>query len=309
MIVDCHMHIWRYPDHFNRDIIRTFVPPRRKDAPDEWFKTAFDSPVEHYLELAEGIVDKAIVQGIQMSKSLGISVRNDYISEIVRQYPDKLAWCCAVNPVEEGAPEEVERCVKELGAIGVGELGPTYQWFYLNDKRCFPTYEKIQELGVPLVIHAGAATASKARAVFGNILLVDEVAFMFPKMKIVIAHLGFYQYQDAIYVIRKNPNVYGDISMISSMAGLDRTHIPRHLPEVLFPQYHWFYPLLYYFAQTFGARDKLIWGTDWSGANPRTQFELISNLSNELKKYNLPEIPEEALHNILHKNWQKVFEL
>lgn len=309
MIVDCHMHIWKYPDHFKKDIIRLNVPPKKRDMPDDWFKQAWDSPIERYLELGDGVVDKAIMLGIHFPQTLGISVPNDFLASTAKKYPDKLAWCCCVNPTEKGAAKEVERCVKELGAVGVGEIGPVYQWFYVDDEKCFPLYEKIQELGVPLVIHAGPSTPQRCLLKYAEVLRLDEVAYRFPNMKIVICHLGSYKYEDAVYLIKKHPNVFGDISLLTAHSGLDKLTLSKYLPEVQFSYYHWLYPLLYYFTQTFGQTDKLLWGTDWSGCSPKTGVELLSGVNKELKKYDLPEIPEKSIHNILHENWKKVFKL
>jgi len=307
MIVDTHMHIWRYPEHFDKDVMLLNLPPRRRNMPDEWYKKVWDSPIERYFELAAGIVDKAVIQGINMPKSLGITVPSDYIVEAVKRYPDKLAWCCAVNPTERDAAKEVERCVKELGAVGVGELGCGYQYFYADDERCLPVYKKAQELGVPVFIHAGPSQSRRHRLIYDDVSRVDEVAINFPDLKIVIAHMGYYRYEEALHIVQKHDNVFADVSWLPAIAGLDRTVLPRYLPQVQFPWYHWLYPLLYYFSATFGLTDKLLWGTDWSGASPKPCYQALINVNEHLRKFNLPEIPVESIHNILHENWKKVF--
>ena len=120
VLVDCHMHTWTYPDHLVKEVIRKLVPPKRRDMPEDWFKKVWDAPIERYLAEAEGVVDKAILQGIRFPKN-GFDVPNVFLAQTAREHPDKLAWCCCINPTDEGAVEELERCVKELGAVGVGE--------------------------------------------------------------------------------------------------------------------------------------------------------------------------------------------
>jgi predicted TIM-barrel fold metal-dependent hydrolase len=65
--------------------------------------------------------------------------------------------------------------------------------------------------------------------------------------------------------------------------------------------------LLYYFSQPFGDPDKLLFGSDWSLGSPLRNIEVINGTNEMLRKLNLPEIPEQHLHNILHENWKKIF--
>ncbi len=309
MIVDCHAHSSRYPDHFIRDIFISSMPAEQRGRSDEWFKRAWDNPVENYLAQMEGAVDKAILIPTRCPDLRGMDVPNDYVAELVKKYPDKLAGMCSVIPTREGAVAELERAVKELGLIGL-KLNPPDQGFDPTDEKiAFPIYEKAQELGIPVVFHAGHSEVRKAQLKFANVLLLDEVAINFPELKIVIAHMGYYHYQDTVALMTKHDNVFADISWLVSVAALDRRAIPWHLPVVEYPYFQLLFPILYYFTQTHGTSDKLIFGSDWPGASPRRAVEVIQNLNSMLKEYNLPQLPRIAIYNILHRNWRQVFKL
>jgi hypothetical protein len=308
MIVDCHIHVWRYPDHFNKEAMLANQPRRRRDWPDEKFKRMWDMPIESYLPQMEGIVEKAIVQGQKSWDTYGVDVPNEYIAQIVGKYPDKLNWCCCVVPTEPGAAVEVEKCVKEWGAIGVGELGPGYAGYRANDEKCFPVYEKVQELGVPVIFHAGPGKPKKFRMSSANVLDLDDIAITFPDLKIVIAHMGGYKYEDAIYLLQKHENVFADISLLVRDSGMDRSMLSSYLPVVEFPYFHLLHPLLYYFTQTFGPTDKLIWATDSAGP-PKVSYDILVNINTILRKYKLPEIPQDSITKIFHENWKKVFNI
>lgn len=309
MIVDCHVHFWRYPQHFNKEAMLANQPRRRRDWAEEKFQAMWDNPPEGYLAEMDGVVEKAIILGLKSWATFGVETPNDWLAEIVQRYPDKFAWCCCVVPTQEGAVEEVERCVKEKGAVGIGELGPAYGAYYANDERCFPVYKKAMELGVPVVIHASPSQPARLRMAYGDIYAVDDIAIRFPELKIVIAHMGYYKYEDALHLVQKHENVFADISWLAGIAGLDRRAIPRYLPVVNFPYYHWLHPLLYYFSQTWGPTDKLLYGTDWAAVSPKEGVAILMGVNETLRKYNLPEIPEKSLHNILEENWKKVFDL
>lgn len=308
MLVDCHIHAWRYPEHFNKEAMLANQPPRRRSWPDEKFKKMWDMPIENYLPQMEGLVDKAILQGLKAWGTQGIDIPNEYIANLVKQYPNKFAWCCCVIPTEEGAVEEVEKCVKEWGAIGVGELGPGYGGYRANDERAFGVYEKAVELGVPVIIHAGPGKPRNFRMSGADVWAIDDIAIAFPELKIVIAHMGGYTYQDTIWLMQKHENVFADVSLLVRDSGLDRSMLSRYLPVVEYPYFHLFYPLLYYFSQTFGPTDKLLWGTD-SASPPQKSFDILMNINDYLRKYNLPEIPQQSINNIVYENWKKVFNL
>lgn len=308
MIVDCMMHVWRYPEHFNRETFLLNEPPRRRSWDDERIKKHIDCPIESYLAEMEGVVDKAVLVGDRFRETFGVDVPNDYTAEIVKRYPDKFVGVGGVYPTEEGAAEEVERCVKELGLVGI-KISPPYQLFHANDQRCFPVYKKAQELGIPILIHAGFARPRLARLSYVNILALDDIAIEFPELKIVLVHLGHYKYEDAIHLMQKHDNIFADISWLTSVAGLDRRAIPWDLPVVDYPYFHWLYPLLYYFTQTFGLTDKLLFASDFPSCSPKKMVELLKNINPMLKELNLPQIPRTSIDSILNRNWRKVFNI
>jgi uncharacterized protein len=307
VIVDTHMHVWRYPEHFNKQAMLDNQPERRRSWPDEKFKAIWDSPIEAYLKAAEGVVDKAILMGLSSAATFGVTVPNDYLADLKKEYPDKLEWACCLDPTQPGAIAEMERCVLKLGAIAVGELGPAYQSFYFNDERAYPFYERAQEMEIPIVVHAGPAQSRNLRLKYGDVLRVDDVAIDFPRLKIVICHMGYYKFDDAIHLTQKHDNVFMDCSWLTELAGLDRMITPKYLPVVTNPTFHLLYPLMRYWAQSWGGTDKLLWGTDWTGSHPQTSLEILLNLNQTLKQFGFPEVPQKTLDNIARENWKKVY--
>lgn len=308
MIVDCHVNTWRWDEHCNGEVIRLNELPRRRSWPDERLKKAWDNPIESYLSEMGDVVDKGIILPLQYGKTFGVHVPNDYVAELVKKYPDKLAAFCSVVPTEEGAVEELERGVTQLGLIGL-KMSPTYQCFYPHDEKYFPLYQKAQDLGVPVAFHTGFSQPRRARLIYGNLVFIDELAHNFPDLKIIIGHMGYYHYEDTISLVMKHDNVFADISWLPSLAGLDRHALRRELPVIQYPYLHFLYPLLYYFTQTFGMPNKLLFGSDWPTTSPKDYVELLEKRLNlMLTEMHLPEIPEQNIHDILHENWKQVFD-
>lgn len=307
MIVDTHMHSWLYPGHWNKPVMLLNQPERRRSWPDDKFKAMWDNPIEAYLEETEGIIDKAILMSLKTSETFGLTTPEDYLAGLKKRYPDRIEWCCAMDPTQPEAIPELERCVNELGAIGVGEISPPYQGFYFNDERAYPFYEKVQEMGIPLIVHAGPAHPKNLRMKYADVLHVDDVAIDFPKLKIVIAHMGYYKYEDAIHLAMKHDNVFMDCTWLTSLAGLDRKTIPKYLPVVFNPYIKLLSPLLQYWAETWGFTDKILWGSDWPATHPKTSLDVLLNLNKTLSEMNCPTVPQQVLDNIVYENWRQVY--
>ena len=87
MVFDVHVHSWRYPEHFNREMIVEESPPHRRTWDDERFKRIYDQPIENYLQDAEGTVDRGLLLGIKARDTLGVEVPNDYLADVARAHP------------------------------------------------------------------------------------------------------------------------------------------------------------------------------------------------------------------------------
>jgi 2,3-dihydroxybenzoate decarboxylase len=133
---------------------------------------------------------------------------NDHLAEVVRARPDRFA-AFATTPLrhpEEGA-DELQRAVEQLGLAGTMLFGQT-GGRYLDDRSFDPFWERVQDLGVPVYLHAADAAAVPAsqagrpelrgptwswtaettthalRMVFGGVF--DR----FPRVRVVLGHMG-----------------------------------------------------------------------------------------------------------------------
>jgi predicted TIM-barrel fold metal-dependent hydrolase len=78
---------------------------------------------------------------------------NDNAHKIVGESNGRLFSTACVPPWDfKENVYELERCVKELGAVGV-QLACHYGQLYLDDEAFRPMLRKISELGIPVVVH------------------------------------------------------------------------------------------------------------------------------------------------------------
>ena len=303
MIFDCHTHHFRYPDHFPDDkyVTDAIIPLRGEEAAEET-RQHLDRPASVILDLMdEAGVDKSLVLGFKAPETMYIDVANNDLAEEVKPHRERLSWACCVVMTEPDAAKEVERCVKELGAAAIEEIGPGYALHRMDDPRCFPVYEVAQSLDVPILIHAGQNQPSNTLFDHGDLAALDAVCVKFPNVTIVLCHFGDPFYQEGAFLLSKHENLYADVSQMPGHAGLS----PRKPARVSAPSLHIDLPLLYYFSMPLGDTDKLLWGSDMD--TPKESLDGFRGVNGRLEKMGMPKIPEDALHRMFHENWQRVF--
>ena len=103
--------------------------------------------------------------------------------------------------------DELERCV-EAGARGV-KLHPIVQRLAPGTAALWPVYELCQELGLPVLFHAGFLGRSEWNALARPAAFRD-VLEAFPDLRVVLAHLGRGHYEDAVALAERFPQVAFD---------------------------------------------------------------------------------------------------
>lgn len=132
-------------------------------------------------------------------------IQNDYIAEIVQQYPGKFIGLGTV-PMQNtsAAIREMDRCINELGLMGI-EIGTNINGKNLDDPIFLDFFEMAEKWEVPLFIHPWE-TLGKDRitrhnlmytvgmpsetALAGASLILGGVMDKYPNLKICFAHGG-----------------------------------------------------------------------------------------------------------------------
>lgn len=160
--------------------------------------------------------------GIDMCVSLNIATSltahttiNNICAEDNAMYDGKMVFFGSVNPLSPDALDELDR-IKTLGIKGI-KVHPDYQGFYTNEKRIYPFYEKVSEIGLPIVFHAGWDCYSP-NDIHSTPLMNRQVALDFPNMKMVLAHFGgLNMWEQVRDLLAGLPNVWFDTAMCKTM--------------------------------------------------------------------------------------------
>ncbi|MEE8355639.1 MAG: amidohydrolase family protein [Candidatus Bathyarchaeia archaeon] len=210
----------------------------------------------------------------------------EQVSTFVSRAPDRLIGFGYVNPTEQGSGDEVLKQREELGLFGL-KLYPTTDGYSVNDPDVFPVYEAASGIGMPIMFHHAGMPDPGDLLKYSDPSLIDEVAFSFPELKIVLAHLGYPRVDETLYVARKHANVWCDISW--PYGNINHPSYPFMLWRDLLT------------ALNLGVINKLIFGTDYPGVRQRPYMDMLMNVNRYATHEDL-KIPHELLNSIATDN-------
>ncbi|MBI4298740.1 MAG: amidohydrolase [Chloroflexi bacterium] len=300
MILDCHLHWRRWPDHFPQVQTKGMTEEQFNQA-----KARSERTAERALkDMGEAGVDKGILVGLKSGRTHGVEVPNELIAEAAKPHAGKLYWGPAVYLNDHGAADELEHCIRDLGAVAIGELSPGYGNYSLADPACSPAYEVAIAYDIPMLIHAGPVGTAKSYLKYANLDDLDEMCVNFPKLKVVLCHMGEPRYHEAANLLSRHANLYADVSMMPLGGGVG-TGPGGGKPTVFHPFPHLDEPILYWFSMPSRNPNKLLWASDVQ--NPKESIEGFRGINGRLKKMGYPTIPEESIERMFHENWKPVF--
>jgi predicted TIM-barrel fold metal-dependent hydrolase len=293
MIIDAHSHIWEEKlvsgdlKHLLEALTERFTP----DDPAQIRNGTIDRLIG---EMDEAGIDKTVLLGLDVglafASELGVREYNDYVADIVRRYPDRIIGFAGVDPRrgKEGIVE-LQRCF-DKGLRGLKLW--TLTGFYPDDESYYPLYEKVAELGIPMLIHTGSGPP-KTYLKFNKPLYVDKVAVDFPEIKIIMAHIGAPWVEEAVAIVIKNPNVYVDMSAWEPVVKAAPIALCQALTQI---------------KMATGSLRQVLFGTDWPLFTPimslREWVEAIRTLEMRapLQMMGLKDFTDEDRRLILGEN-------
>lgn len=221
---------------------------------------------------------------------------NDYIGQLVKEYPDRFIGFAGIDPQRgRTAITELERCVNQLGLKGV-KLYP--HEFYPDDPKFYPFYERVQQLGVPILCHTGSAPAGTYMK-YSRPAYMNTIATDFPKITIICAHLGWPWVNEAIGAATFTPNIYLDISYWGNWYASSPIDFIRTLGQ----------------AKLRCGIEKIVFGSDWplfpQILSLKDWVDAIQTMTTPdiLKQLGFPEITEHDKKLILGDNAAKILDI
>jgi len=162
------------------------------------------------------------------------------------------------------------------------ESNRLYQNVASTDSRFRRILERAEELRIPLLIHQGATFCSDVSLEIANPIQLQPLAIEFPRLVMVIAHLGHPWINETLVLIRKHRNLYADISAL------------YYRP--------WQFYNAFVAAMEYGVLHRLLLGSDYPFTTPQQTIEALRGVNRMTENTNLPRIPEEAIEAMIHRD-------
>ena len=266
---DAHVHVF---------------PPRVFEAIWTWFDT-HAWPIRYRLH-ADEVAEWLVARGVERAWALHYSHRPGLarvLNTFVRELADRHAVLVPFGTVLPGEPDAVrivDEALVDLRLAGL-KLHCHVQKMAPDDPRLFPVYERLSELGRPVVLHAGREPSSDAygfdcRGLCG-IGPIRAVVERFPRLRLVVPHLGQDQWREFFALVRGSDNLYLDTTM--AVGG----YLTDDHPEA---------------ADLLPVAERVIFGTDFPN--------LPYSWGRELAWLRGGGLPDEALERILRGNARRL---
>jgi predicted TIM-barrel fold metal-dependent hydrolase len=272
MIVDCHVNIWN-----DEHVLPLFHQQLARVRPGSIQMRSDADTLSRVMQS----VARAIIFSLRYPDSLGINGDDEVTAAAVQRYPDRFVGFAAVDPRRPDAMELLRYAVEDLGLKGV-KFGPIYNGVPLDDPRLVPVYEYCVRNNLPLTMHMGTTFTRQFWAELGNPIHVEPLALRYPDLKIIMAHMGHPWYEECAIVIRKQPNVYAEISAIY--------YRPWQFYNVMSA------------IQEYKVADKVFFGSDYPFSDPDEGVRLTRAVRAVTAGTALPPVSEETVETIINSN-------
>lgn len=171
-----------------------------------------------------------------------------WMIDICQQYPDRFIPGPVLEPSVRGVENaiwEIEYMHKHHGC-NYCKIYPPGELWLLNDKRYWPLYSKLQELGITLGLHMGAGYVYGANNAACHPAALDEVCRAFYDLNILAFHFGWPWHRELNCLATCYPGLHIGMSFLN-ITMLNR---PRFFSKLLGE------------AIMYAGVDKIIWSQD-----------------------------------------------
>lgn len=158
-------------------------------------------PTRFGMNVAESVKEKSIEKFFAEVDRTGkytgvVSIRknengyeNDALVDLLKAYPERFVGACGI-PTNGGA-ESIRIIEKYIvnGPCITPFMEPGMEGYFMDDEIIFPIYEYCEKNDIPMLISFGGF--HRPTAEYCNPIHADNVASIFPKLKMALCHGGF----------------------------------------------------------------------------------------------------------------------
>lgn len=222
------------PEGFRYIDIHTHLHPQRLfRAIRKWFAERSDWEFEYPTEpelVAAFLRDHGVEHFVYFSYAhkAGIAREiNAWLRATARRVPGGIPLG-TIHPDDPDLMEAVEEALVSYGFKGF-KFHINVQRFFPDDPRVLPVYERLLALDRLLLIHVGSAPWPNA---FDGFPRFARVMDMFPRLKVVVAHMGSLETRQFMALMERCPNLYLDTTMAFAPVRHEHRRIETRLNRI-----------------------------------------------------------------------------
>jgi len=307
-IIDSHFHIWQTLCGLREGKYITKAEKYGKVRKigqhiERWLPPSFENTVvspEIALEYMEMVgVDKAV-----LLQAPCYGNNNEYLSEVVKKYPDKFVAIALIDPREKDlGTNMLEKAIYEQNLCGVKFEIPDYP-FHPDEQKYEPLWDRIVDLDIVVIIDMGWGDSEYDF----QLDAIKRLLSKYEGMKIIFAHLGVSRLWDLkqkepFPVLQKTleladlyKNIWFDLAGVPALY-----QYPNEKEEYPYPRAQSIIKVAY---DKLGP-DKLLWGSDFPTIMVLAECTYKQSL--DVVKKHCVFISEKDKEKILGGNAEKVF--
>ena len=271
MIVDIHTHLIS-PDEIGKslwdDMRRCGISTKTWDYTEDDYKQGTSA------------ADIAVVFGIR-GNATGWNSDNEKVARFAAADTKRYIFFASIDPSEDDYMDQLAYSHQRLNCRGI-KLGPIYQGVHPHDPRYYKIYEYCQKYGLVILTHMAAVFVSGVYLEYARPILMDKVACDFPDLRIILAHLGHPWIDETIAIVRKQPNLFADISAL------------------------YYRPWQFYNAlkilEEYNTSSKVFFGSDFPACTTQGSIDGLKNVNKIIEGSGLPMVSDALIDEILYKN-------
>lgn len=268
MIIDSHVHLFPTKE-VGKMVLESFDEQYGEEMKDKGVAhyVSLGTPDEYVEDMKRAGIDKGVVLSFAPDNQL--KNNNFWTVAITRpgrnkpaKYPMLIPFV-SVSPTMKGKKpvEELEHKL-EWGMKGL-KIHPIAQKFAPDDKRMRPVYQWLVEHDLPITAHSGINVIQDETTHYGEPKRWLSVLEEFPKLKLILAHLGNGFWDQTIEIAKKYPGVMFDTAVAISYINSDSRLDDNEAIELI---------------RTIGA-ERILFGSDYPWIDPKGDIERINSLN------------------------------
>lgn len=200
---------------------------------------------------------------------------NPWVAGYCATDPRRLVAIGGYDPRHDG---DGRAAIEKLHALGIRalKLHPVHQRISPADRALWPAYAKLEELGMPLLVHTGTSIFPGADNTHAHVAPTAEVLAAFPDLPVILCHGGRpNETAQALALVDRFPNAHIDLSSCP----------PARLPH--------------YFGDLAARADRFLWGSDWPGPK-------VPGMGANVAAFRALGLPADAAAAILRGNAERL---